>query len=220
MKNRNIIGCKFGHLTVIDRDYNYKSPKHTKWICLCDCGAMKSVFRNSLISGASKSCGCKQYEGKKGINQTHGMSKTRIYREWSSMRRRCKENSIDAKYYFERNIFVCDEWENDFVAFYEWAVNNGYSDSLTIDRINNDMGYSPENCRWITNKQQQSNKSNNVKVQYNGEDYCLRSLCIELNFPYKTAHRRYQKMKAKGFFDIEKLFAPIQTNRISFKYRK
>ena len=75
------------------------------------------------------------------------------------------------------------------------------------------MGYSPENCQWITNEKQQSNKSNTVKVRYNGKDYCLRSLCRELNFPYKTAHKRYQKMKAKNNFSIEKLFAPINNKK-------
>ena len=213
MQDTNIIGRRFGILTVINRDYNYVNPKHTKWICLCDCGNIKSIFRNSLIGGRTQSCGCMQNKGKKGINQTHGLSKTRIYHEWASMRRRCKQNSTDAKSYFYRGISVCEEWENNFMAFYEWSIHNGYSDSLTIDRINNDMGYSPENCQWITNEKQQSNKSNTVKVRYNGKDYCLRSLCRELNFPYKTAHKRYQKMKAKNNFSIEKLFAPINNKK-------
>lgn len=219
MQNSNIIGQKFGLLTVIDRDYSYKNPKHTKWICICDCGNQKSVFRNSLISGKTRSCGCLQNKGTKGINQTHGLSKTRIYKEWLSMRKRCKPDSSDAKNYYNRGIKVCDEWQNDFISFYNWAINNGYSDLLTIDRINNDKGYSPNNCRWITNEQQQSNKSNNVKVLYNGKEYCLRQLCQKLNFPYKTAYNRYQRMKAKGIFDIQKLFAPIQKEKISFRYR-
>ena len=220
MQSADIIGRKFGLLTVIDRDYDFKSNKQTKWICKCECGNVKSIFRNSLIQGRAKSCGCMMYKGKKGVNQTHGMSKTRIYREWSSMLRRCKENSPDAKLYYNRGISVCEEWQNDFLSFYEWSMRNGYDDSLSIDRIDNDNGYFPGNCRWIPIEQQQSNKSNNVKVQYNGKEYCLRGLCAELNFPYKTAHRRYQRMKAKGIFDIEKLFAPIKTNRIAFKYRK
>lgn len=158
---------------------------------------------------------------KKGINKTHGMSKTRIYHEWTSMRRRCKQNSPDAYLYYDRGISVCDEWQNDFMPFYQWSMENGYSDNLTIDRINNDLGYYPENCRWITIEKQQSNKRNNVKVQYNGKEYCLRQLCKEVDFPYKTAHRRYQRMKNKNqSINIEKLFAPIQTDKISFRYRK
>lgn len=217
----NIINQKFGKLTVLSRDHSFHSSKHTKWICLCECGKKKSIYRSSLISGATKSCGCQQYKNKKSINKTHGMSKTRIYQEWTSMKSRCKSYNSNSKNYYDRGIFVCPEWENDFMSFYKWSIDNGYDDSLSIDRINNDDNYSPHNCRWISIQSQQSNKTNTIKVQYKGKEYCLHTLCKLLNFPYKTAYKRYSRLKNKNLLiTSDKLFAPIQENKIAFKYRK
>lgn len=217
---KDITGQKFGMLTVIEQDRSFCSPKYTKWICKCDCGNVKSINRNSLIQGRTKSCGCEQYKNKSGINAIHGMSKTRIYHEWVSMRRRCKPNANDSKNYFERGITVCDEWNADFLSFYNWAMETGYDDSLTIDRINNNEGYFPQNCRWVSIEAQQSNKTNTVYINYNGGQYCLRQLCAKLNFPYKTAHRRYKRMiKKQGSVNIEKLFEPVHAEKIAFKYR-
>lgn len=210
MSKRNIVGLRFGILTVLGEDKTFKHQKHQKWICRCDCGNVKSIYSHSLTQGRTKSCGCQMNKGKKGINKTHGMTNTRIYREWSSMRKRCKPNSPNSKHYFSRGITVCKEWEKDFMSFYKWSMDNGYSDELSIDRIDNDKGYSPENCRWITIEDQQSNKSNTIHVMYDGEEYCLRTLCTKIGFPYKTAHKRYRSMKLKGLeIDSEKLFAPL-----------
>lgn len=216
-----IIGRKFGKLTVVDRDNSFHDPKRTKWLCECECGNIKSIYRDSLISGRTKSCGCQMNKGKKGINSTHGMSKTRIYKEWASMRKRCKPNSNDAANYYNRGIFVCDEWNNDFVSFCKWAFANGYQDTLSIDRINNNDGYYPQNCRWVPIEAQQSNKTNTIKVLYKGEYHCLHELCELLGFPYKTAHKRYIKLKNKGLpITSDALFSPIQANKIALKYRK
>ena len=107
------------------------------------------------------------------------------------------------------------------MAFYNWSLDNGYNDSLTIDRIDNSKGYSPENCRWVTKEEQQRNKTNNVYVEYNGEQYCLRNLCTMLNFPYKTAHRRYIRWNKSGkSFTTEQLLSPVHTEKIAYKYRK
>lgn len=220
-KNTDITDKKYGLLTVISRDFDFKDQKHTKWICKCECGNIKSIYKDALISGKTKSCGCQMYKGKKGINSTHGMSNTRIYHEWISMRKRCKPNTRDSKNYFDRGISVCDEWKSDFMAFYKWAIENGYNDSLTIDRIDNNKGYFPNNCRWMPIEMQQSNKTNNVYFDYNGKKYCLRGLCEDKGFPYKTAHRRMQRMKARGEeIDIEKLLEPIHEEKIAFRYRK
>lgn len=216
----NLTGRKFGKLTVLGRDYSYVSSKRTKWICQCECGNVKSILRDSLLSGRSRSCGCQRNKGKKRINATHGMSRTRIFHEWTSMRRRCKPQSPDAKIYYDRGISVCDEWESDFMSFYTWAMENGYDDTLTLDRINNDDGYYPQNCRWISNAVQQVNKRNTVFIKHNGQDYPLRSICRDLDFPFKTAYRRLSKMRKRGEeIDLEKLFAPIQENKIAKKYR-
>lgn len=124
------------------------------------------------------------------------------------MRCRCRHSyGKDIKVYQGRNITVCDEWNKDFMSFYNWSMENGYNDNLTIDRIDNENGYSPENCRWITNAEQQLNKRNTVKVLYNGEEIPLVELCRKLNFNYKLAHARYIRMKKKGLpIQIEKIF--------------
>jgi hypothetical protein len=163
----------------------------------------------------------KTIKGHQGFLKSHGLSNTHIYRKWRDMIERCKPNSQNSKTYYNRGIKVCDEWKSDFMAFYEWSMKNGYSDKLSLDRINNDKGYYPDNCQWIDIKLQQSHKSNTIYVNYKGKDYCLRTLCIKIGFPYKTAHKRYQRMMKKyGFIDTDKLFEPIHTEKISFRYRK
>lgn len=213
MLKYDITGKQFGNWTVLYRDNSYKSSKHSKWICRCTCGTIKSVIKDSLISGRSKSCGCIKTIHY-GVNQKHGLSKTRIYHEWTSMRRRCKSTyGKDSKTYYKRGISVCQEWENNFMSFYNWAIKNGYSDELTIDRIDNNLGYSPDNCRWITIEEQQRNKSNTVFITYKGEKWCLRTLCIKLGYPYKSIHGRYLKMlKTNEPITFENLFAPYTHN--------
>lgn len=221
MNTNDITGKRFGSLEVIGRDFSYKSPKRTKWICRCDCGTTKSIYRDALIQGKTHSCGCKQYAGKKGINSTHGMSGTRIYHTWVSMRKRCSSNasSKDTKGYYNRGIKVCSEWSS-FEKFYDWAMANGYDDTLTIDRIDNDGDYTPDNCRWVSLEEQQSNKTTTTYILYNGEEQCLHKVCVQIGFPYKTAHKRLQRMKAKGVpIDVDKLFEPIHKEKIAKAYR-
>lgn len=208
----DLTGQNFGYWRVLKRDETYPKGKHTKWICRCKCGTVKSVFSGSLTSGRSKSCGCVTYHNL-GVNSTHGMSKSRIYHEWTSMRRRCSTTKgNDAKNYSGRGIRVCDEWEHDFLSFYSWAISHGYNDSLTIDRIDNNMGYSPDNCRWVSIERQQANKSNTVYVVYKGQRWCLRTLCNDIGFSYKLAHRRYRAMKKKNIpIDTDILFCPPGT---------
>lgn len=219
MKN-DISGNRYGHWTVIQKDKENSTERNTRWICRCDCGTIKSVLRSSLTCGGSKSCGCQANKGTKGINQTHGMSKTRLYHEWVSMRRRCNKEPTCKKNLSYKNISVCDEWNKNFEPFMKWALQNGYSDALTIDRVDNAKGYSPENCRWITNEEQQRNKTNNVKIEYEGKEWCLRTLCLEIGFPYKLAHQRYKRAQRAGkSISTEKLFEPIHYEKIAYKYR-
>lgn len=218
MKFTDLSGKTFGYLTVIERAGSDSTGKNSTWLCRCKCGNTKIVNRSVLTrndrKGHISSCGCRTYESK---NYTHGMSKTRIYHEWLSMRKRCSRAiAKDYDSYEGRGITVCDEWNNDFISFYEWAMNNGYDDSLTIDRVDVEKGYSPENCRWITIESQQSNKRNTVRINYEGEEWCLRTLCMHIGFPYKTANARYIRMKRRGeSITPEKLFKPINTDKIS-----
>lgn len=215
----DLTGNRYGMLVVLERDYS-SNTKLIKWKCRCDCGTIKSIYGCSLKSGRSKSCGCQMNKGVKGQNKKHGFTHTRIYKEWLSMRRRCKPNSPDSKIYYDRGITVCPEWNNDFIPFYEWAMANGYDDSLTIDRIDVNGNYCPENCRWITNEMQQSNKTNTIKIMYQGQEYCLRTLCRKIDFPYKLAHGRYMRLKkANKPITNEYLFAPKREKYISNSFR-
>lgn len=217
-KDENIAGMKFGYLTAMYPVQSTLGSKRPKWVCHCKCGNEATVDFQCLVYGHTTSCGCKKYETK---NATHGMTHTRLYSTWGAIKNRCRrENDRFWKNYGGRGIKVCDDWSSDFVNFYNWAICNGYADNLTIDRIDVNGDYCPENCRWISNEEQQRNKTNTVFVIYNGEKRCLRTLCTEIGFPYKTAHRRYTRLKAKGKeISADYLFAPIQKNKISKCYR-
>lgn len=130
---------------------------------------------------------------------THGMSSTRLYRIYKHMKRRCSDKN-DIRYYAygARGIKVCDEWDK-FEPFCEWALNNGYSDDLTIDRINVDGNYSPSNCRWITPKEQASNKRTAQLYEYNGEIHCIAEWANIVNMNYKKLWKRL-----KNGWNIEK----------------
>lgn len=221
MNKYDISGKQFGYWTVLYKDKSRKGNRNSFYVCKCKCGKIKSISRSSIVSGKSKSCGCWESPNKKGINSTHGMSKTRLYHEWLSMRRRCKNpNDKSATSYYQKGIRVCDEWDSDFSAFRDWALSNGYADNLTIDRIDNSKGYNPYNCRWITSEEQQQNKTNTIYIEYNGKVWCLRTLCVEIGFPYKLAHRRYKRaLKSGKPISTDILFAPVHSEKIPYKYR-
>ena len=170
-------GQRFGRLTVIreaDRKYG-----HRYILCRCDCGNEKSINLNSLIKGMSNSCGCYRREFIANRNYKHGFAyrengTERLYRIWQGMKRRCYDtNDPGYRNYGERGIKICDEWLNDYSAFREWSHANGYRDDLTIDRIDNDKGYYPYNCRWATVKEQSNNTRVNHRVTYQGETHTL-----------------------------------------------
>lgn len=166
----SVIGRKYGRLHVIRKDVDNQG-KSIKYICKCECGNEVSVIRENLIKGHTRSCGCLKEEIiKAGAHKIHGMSKTRIYRIWKDMRRRCNNPSrINYHRYGGRGINVCEDWNTNFVAFYDWAMNNGYQDNLSIDRIDNDAGYYPNNCRWVSNTTQANNRRNNRYLEFEGK---------------------------------------------------
>lgn len=172
---KDLTGQSFGRLTVIKRADDYVSPSgnvSTQWFCKCDCGNTTIVGTSSLTLGVTSSCGCKAIEITKELCTTHGMTHTRIYHLYYSMRARCyNPDSTSYKKYGAKGITVCDEWlgENGFINFCKWAMANGYEEHLTIDRIDGTKGYSPDNCRWATYKEQANNTKATVFLTYNGE---------------------------------------------------
>ena len=165
---KDISGMKFGRLTAIRKVGTTNGGGRCSksiWLCKCDCGNEKEVLRNSLVSGNTNSCGCLETEVKKTMHLKHGMAKTRLWKIWCGMKERCNNpNNQDYPYYGGRGIKVCDEWLNDFQMFHDWAIKNGYTDELTIDRIDNDSNYEPSNCRWATRKEQTRNRSITKKI--------------------------------------------------------
>lgn len=174
---KDITGQKFGRLTAIKYVGRNKN-KYALWECQCDCGNVVVVIGRNLRTGITKSCGCYNLdmivERNKVIHKTHGATKTRLFRIWSGIKTRCyNTNSEEYKTYGGRGIKMCEEWLSSFQTFKEWALSNGYDDTLSIDRIDYNGNYSPENCRWLTAKGQQRNKRSNKVISYNGESHCL-----------------------------------------------
>lgn len=167
----NLIGQKFGRLTVVSLAKKHDNSVKRYWVCQCDCGNIIEVQTSSLISGHTKSCGCYRiYKKKYEYDYENNIPRNdRIKSVWDGIKLRCSNpNCTGYKNYGGRDIKLCKEWEN-YYNFQKWSLENGYREDLTIDRINNDKGYSPDNCRWVTMKVQQNNKRNTAYYTYNGE---------------------------------------------------
>lgn len=175
------IGTSFGRLTVVgpvicihQKDYiRYYYP------CRCSCSIKKNIAASGLLGGCSTSCGCYRLELLNKRNMTHGLSSTRLYKIWKDMRRRCRNTARkDYHTYGGRGISVCAEWGN-FVVFREWALTHGYTDELSIDRIDNDGGYSPDNCRWTTIEHQRTHRRTNHLITIFGETKSMKEWSMD-----------------------------------------
>lgn len=173
MSAKDMTGLRFGSLSVIERAENARSGQ-ARWICLCDCGNTVTARGDYLRNGTTKSCGCYKTAIINEFNRRHGGAGTRLYRIWQNMKDRCsRENNAHYSDYGGRGITVCEEWQTSFDAFRDWALSSGYDDSLTLDRRDNDGGYTPENCRWATRKEQANNQRSNRVVIFNGEKHTV-----------------------------------------------
>lgn len=188
-----MIGKRFGRLTVIAEGKKIVNCRQATWICRCDCGTVTGPIRGNILRrGDSHSCGCLKIEKLIDRSTKHGKCHTRIYHIWAGMKERCY-NPDAPKYsrYGGRGINICEEWINSFDAFYDWAMANGYSDNLTIDRIDNDGNYCPENCRWSTNEDQCNNRKHHILLEINGETKTVAQWAKESGVKYSTIYARH-----------------------------
>lgn len=191
----DLTGKKFGRLTVIERVGTHIAScgaKAPTWLCKCECGRDCIVMANSLRSGKTKSCGCIRRERSNGLK--HGLKGTRIYDIWQNMKQRCNNpNNPVYRIYGAEGKTVCEEWidkKNGFINFYNWSMSHGYEEDLTIDRIDNTLGYSPSNCRWTTMKEQNNNTRRNKLIEYNCKKQNMKQWSEELGINYGTLQSR------------------------------
>ena len=205
-------GERFGILTAIK--YEIRKTKHGKvayWYCRCDCGTEKWVSANHLTRGYAKSCGCKQYDTPQTKPNLLKKNNPRIYSIWSGMKTRCNNtNSKRYKDYGGRGIKICDEWLI-FDNFCLWSLENGYEEGLTIERIDNDKSYCPENCKWISQSEQNKNKRNTRIYTYNGETKHLAEWARVFNLDYQLL---YDRLKSGMDFEKAVTYVPKKYERV------
>ena len=190
-------GDRYGRLSIV-REVESPVKNRRYFLCKCDCGNEATIRLDNLRSGDVISCGCARREIGHVIHWKHGFSPSserpsRIYKIWECMRQRC--NNPNYTYYNRyggRGIKVCPEWDSDFLSFKDWAFNNGYSDDLTIDRIDVNGNYNPSNCRWVNNKTQANNRRTNVLITYRGETHTMSEWADITGIKYWNIKQRYE----------------------------
>ena len=194
---KNLKDKRFGHLTVLEFNGIVSNHKRS-WLCKCDCGKIKPIREGNLLSGVSKSCGCAIVDKSRQRMLKHGMSKScgnhPLYKVWQGIKTRCYYGkSKRYKDYGGRGIKMYDDWRNDFMKFYKWAIENGYKEDLEISRINIDGNYEPNNCRFVTGTANQRNKRNNHLVTINFETKTIADWCEQCSLKRTTFHGRLER---------------------------
>lgn len=181
---KDYTGARFGRLFVVEKVSN--AGGSALYRCVCDCGTVAEVNGSNLVSGATRSCGCIRKEAAAKLKFSHGEHGTRIYRCWRNMLERCENPKCNEyPHYGRRGISVCEEW-HDPVLFFKWAKESGYRDDLSIDRIDVNGDYCPDNCRWADNATQARNKTNNVKITFAGRTMILADWAQETGLSAKS----------------------------------
>lgn len=189
-KFRDLTGERFGRWAVISH-FDQDKWGHHRWLCRCDCGNEKVLYGTELTSGRTTSCGCYFLEWNSERHRKHGDCHKRLYRTWSSMRKRCRCETCDAfKRYGGRGITICKDWE-EYSKFKQWAISNGYQDDLTIERIDVNGNYCPENCKWIPFKEQAKNRTTTVWYKGKNQAEWARELNVTASNlgMYKSHHK-------------------------------
>jgi len=220
MDNKKILakqGDRYGRLVIIKEvePRICKTYKDRRVLCQCDCGNTNVVSFHQLRNGRISSCGCYRNElmsriGKERLKYDKEKTSSKLYSIWHGMKCRCNTTSSGAYgRYGAKGIAICAEWNDDFTSFYDWALSHGYSPLLTIDRIDGSKGYSPENCRWATIKQQMNNVKYNVVLKKGNESHTIAEWSEILGI---KAHNLYQR-KYKGWDDERILNTPVKTKK-------
>lgn len=208
MVKEDLTGRKFGRLTVLEEAEGRSSQGYVRWICQCSCKEKTVIIVTSgnLKSGKTRSCGCLQREctinrNKSRENYPISERETRLYRIWGGMKARTSyESQKSYSDYGARGIRVCDDWKNDFMKFKDWSLSHGYRDDLSIDRLDNDSDYTPDNCRWATRKEQHNNQRSNILLTYDGQTHTAAQWAEIMNVPKDRIYKRIRRGR-----DIEEI---------------
>lgn len=211
----DITGRRFGRWTVI-KDSGQRIKTRVLWECHCDCGTVKLMPSNHLLKGRSLSCGCLRNELSLKRHTSHGLSKQKIYRIWGGIVARCHIPSQSGyKRYGGRGISVCDEWRKDFVQFYNWAIQNGYREDLTIERVDCNGDYSPQNCKWIPRSEQCNNTRQSHFITIDGKTLTIKQWSKEIGISDKVIRCRLRH----GWNEHDAVMVPKMTGRERYEKR-
>ena len=208
------LGKIFGRLTVKE---SYVKNKRQYYLCECSCGVIKEIRKDSIIKKekATRSCGClkkeQDYKNLVSIEKTHGLTKHRLYKIFNGMKTRCYNEKNHRFYrYGGRGIKIYSKWLENFENFYNWAIENGYENGLSIERIDNDKDYCPSNCKWIEFKEQCKNRKNTIKIEHENNIYCLMDFSKIVKIPYNTLRYKIMRMlknESKRIFKSTEIIA-------------